>query len=266
MNETASMGTPEQTKNPQSYISDIPKARQVAGEANNLLDKVTAAEPGGPERESQVISAGRAGEFLADNPDLHPDMQAAMAAVLAPELVRRRDEAERAAKTDSLTGLPNRAALDGAIESLGQSPGFVRFVHMDLDNFKELNDTAGHEAGNVALKIFAQALSDTKMLLNNEADRSARDVFRQGGDEFVAIVADDVAPRFIEEVRRRFHDILEAGEWAGKGEWTTTAREAMLKLDVSAGGGGSLAEADRAMYEDKKYKGVRRGGGAAEAV
>ena len=95
-----------------------------------------------------------------------------------------RERIEFLALHDALTGLPNRAQFNALLESLcaqpGDGPHAVLFL--DLDGFKPINDTLGHEAGDEALKIAAHRLRHSL---------AAGDfVARLGGDEFVAICHD----------------------------------------------------------------------------
>ena len=94
------------------------------------------------------------------------------------------DEARRKAEMDHLTGLPNRRAFETAMESelaaakASGEPLCVAFV--DIDHFKKVNDTHGHEAGDRVLKAVAQTLSK----ISNDKCHVAR----HGGEEFVALI------------------------------------------------------------------------------
>ncbi len=89
---------------------------------------------------------------------------------------------------DSLTGLPNRAMfgdqLDAAIHTAGTSHARFAVLFIDLDHFKVINDTLGHEAGDALLKQTAARL--------RESVRSGEVVARLGGDEFVVLCQDAV--------------------------------------------------------------------------
>jgi len=92
---------------------------------------------------------------------------------------------EYLAHTDPITQLPNRHAfnkkLAESLELASQCRGEVGLVLLDLDNFKVVNDTMGHQCGDELLRMFAQRLLETT--------RSADTVCRIGGDEFVVIVS-----------------------------------------------------------------------------
>lgn len=102
---------------------------------------------------------------------------------------RRHIEAQlqQMARYDQLTGLANRAMLldlmRGAIARAARTGRVIGLIYMDLDNFKPINDTLGHEAGDAYLKAFANLLKSSV----REYDTAAR----LGGDEFV-ILADNL--------------------------------------------------------------------------
>ena len=96
------------------------------------------------------------------------------------ELVKTHEEVRRRAETDHLTGLPNRFVLVSRLkERLSNDQAFALFV-LDLDRFKDINDTLGHQAGDQYLQIMAERLS--------RAVSSDDLVARMGGDEFAVIV------------------------------------------------------------------------------
>jgi diguanylate cyclase (GGDEF)-like protein len=101
-------------------------------------------------------------------------------------------EMRRQAATDHLTGLPNRFALNGQMSRLlgavGDSPVAVMFI--DLDNFKRVNDTHGHAAGDVLL---VEAATRLRAAVGPEDF-----VARLGGDEFAVLCPDAREPRMLE--------------------------------------------------------------------
>jgi diguanylate cyclase (GGDEF)-like protein len=107
---------------------------------------------------------------------------------LVEEVERRAKENEYQALHDSLTGLPNRKLfgdrLDHAIRMARRRGTRIGVMLMDLDRFKEINDTLGHHNGDAALQQVAHRVGETL--------RESDTVARLGGDEF-AILLDDVA-------------------------------------------------------------------------
>lgn len=84
---------------------------------------------------------------------------------------------------DALTGLPNRALLKERIEqALSRKVGRCALLYIDLDRFKEVNDTYGHPAGDELICDFAKRLSAIV--------RASDTVARLGGDEFAILLAD----------------------------------------------------------------------------
>lgn len=160
--------------------------------------------------------------------------------------VKEVERLEYLAHHDSLTGLINRSKLYTQIESLLQRNklGDFSILFLDLDGFKCINDTHGHDAGDQVLKVVAKRL--TKLVRNSDL------VCRLAGDEFVILVvnnSDDItnvlAKRMLDAIAQpiTFNDsLLQIGVSIGvhrtqKGDVTDT--ESLLKL------------ADLAMYEAK---------------
>jgi len=111
---------------------------------------------------------------------------------------------EHQALHDSLTGLPNRVLLRDRLEQAvlwaGRSHGSVALLVMDLDQFKDVNDSSGHQAGDILLQRVALRLQ--------EAVRSSDTVARLGGDEFaILLVGADTAGA--ERAARKILDDLE---------------------------------------------------------
>ena len=105
---------------------------------------------------------------------------------------------------DDLTGLPNRALLtdriNQAIAHAKRYNLFVGVLLVDLDFFKETNDTLGHNAGDLLLKIQAKKLSDFV--------RESDTVARLGGDEFVVILASQSDEKNIMGILNQFLDLF----------------------------------------------------------
>jgi diguanylate cyclase (GGDEF)-like protein len=98
------------------------------------------------------------------------------------------------ASTDSLTGLMNRRTIEEHIRTLSANGHGYAFVLCDLDHFKKLNDTHGHEAGDQALRLFADVLRGWM----RDDDMPCR----WGGEEFVLILARCSAAQAFHAVER----------------------------------------------------------------
>lgn len=106
-------------------------------------------------------------------------------AVIVIRLALRQARAlERQALYDSLTGLPNRALffdrLNQAVQAYKRDHESFAVVMMDLDRLKEINDTLGHEAGDILLKHVAQGMSTVL--------RATDTLARLGGDEYAMVL------------------------------------------------------------------------------
>jgi diguanylate cyclase (GGDEF)-like protein len=97
------------------------------------------------------------------------------------ELSRANRRLDAMATTDELTGLQNRRSAMTAIErrweEVSRHGGMMSFVMMDIDHFKNFNDTWGHDVGDLVLREVAGTLS--------RCSRATEDVFRLGGEEFL---------------------------------------------------------------------------------
>jgi diguanylate cyclase (GGDEF)-like protein/PAS domain S-box-containing protein len=104
---------------------------------------------------------------------------------IAIERKEAEDSIQFMAHHDTLTGLPNRSMLDervaSAIEAADDGGGAMTLAFIDLDNFKLVNDSLGHHAGDELLKIVA-----ARML---KCVRPSDSIVRLGGDEFVVLIS-----------------------------------------------------------------------------
>ncbi len=163
-----------------------------------------------------------------------------------------------AAHYDALTGLANRALLRSSVEDLMRQPGReIGVLVIDLDGFKLINDTVGHEAGDEVLTVLA-----TRM---QQQLRAPDLLARTGGDEFVLLVQQtDVAsvlPRLAERLKRVLSEPVDGVTGRHDVGGSIGMAMATTPFDFSR----VLAEADAAMYEQKRethrQRTITRGGG-----
>ncbi|MGY8710174.1 GGDEF domain-containing protein [Bradyrhizobium sp. 18BD] len=160
--------------------------------------------------------------------------------------MRAERENNHRAHHDALTGLLNRA---GVVEALGARLGTdagrpFAVLFFDLDNFKPINDTFGHAAGDAVLKAVAgrarRALPDGAM------------VARMGGDEFVVLVDGITADMALETGRRLIREVAVSYEL---GDERRASVGASVGIAMSPDHGATVAEllavADAALYEAK---------------
>jgi len=178
----------------------------------------------------------------------------AIASVIGAALAGARTDAEiarleHAASVDSLTGLLNRTYLDSRLQqevarSQRQGTGFAVLM-ADIDDFKVINDTRGHQSGDAMLKGVGDIM------------RSAVRVFdvcaRWGGDEFAVLMPNsDQASAIAVAERIRLRTAQYLGDREG-GAFGVT-----ISIGVAVGGAGDtaqdvIARADRALYEAKTH-------------
>jgi len=151
---------------------------------------------------------------------------------------------------DALTGLPNRALLmdrlEQAIRSAERSSTSVGVLFVDLDGFKEVNDSCGHESGNLLLRELAQRLQ--------QRVRAQDTVARYGGDEFVLVISDLTLPgdmnRVVQQVQEALAEPFQLG-----GEPRRLAASIGVTLYPMDGMDAEtlLQGADSRMYEQKRH-------------
>lgn len=151
---------------------------------------------------------------------------------------------------DSLTGLPNRLYLQSRVSRLltraMRTEKLLALLYIDIDNFKHINDSRGHGAGDALLRLVAQRLRNAV---------AAHDmVARMGGDEFI-VVATDIADRSgIESLAQRIMETIAAPiEREGTTFAVTVSMGVSVYPDDSLDFEGLLKHADIALYQAKDH-------------
>ncbi|MFT4241301.1 MAG: diguanylate cyclase [Acidovorax sp.] len=166
--------------------------------------------------------------------------------------LRQRQQLERIAQIDALTGIANRRSFDGGLQdewrrhlAAGQPLGLLM---IDVDHFKQFNDRCGHPAGDQALQRVAAAIA-------RHMQRQDDLAVRYGGEEFACILprtdgpgALELGERLCEAVRalRIPHPASTAGQWVtiSVGAFSCVPRAGMSTADLVVG-------ADRHLYQAK---------------
>lgn len=165
-----------------------------------------------------------------------------------------------AALTDALTGLPNRAALQGRLAQCAaraKRDGDYRYavLFMDFDRFKQVNDSLGHEAGDELLRQIAERLRATLRPGDDLArlDSGEHTAARLGGDEFVALLEPLRRPEDATAVAQRLLDALAASYLiAGQEVCSTVSIGIVTSERADRDPEALLRDADTAMYEAKR--------------
>ena len=238
----------------QLHPSQVSPLRQPDGELSveKADEMIATALRNGSHRFEWVHCSVRRADFHAEVL-LTPIQMDAQDLVIATvrDITRKKESDElirRQAYFDPLTGLPNRRMLherlQQAVRKSQRSGRSMALLFLDLDRFKEINDTLGHHMGDVLLADAAQRLSDCV--------REGDTVARLGGDEFTVILNDlddigaveRVAQKMLDRLAEPFHLSDEVGYVSGSVGVTIFPDDADNVEDL-------LRNADQAMYASK---------------
>jgi diguanylate cyclase (GGDEF)-like protein len=155
----------------------------------------------------------------------------------------------RLAHYDELTGLANRVLftyqLNHAIARAQRYGKGLAVLFIDLDRFKNINDTLGHQVGDAVLKIVARRLADSL--------RASDILARMGGDEFVVLVEEFSEPELVPGIAKKILDSVEQPVIVGEHELSVTASVGVSTYPVDARDLQTLLkQADIAMYRAKE--------------
>ncbi|MDB6159307.1 MAG: domain S-box/diguanylate cyclase protein [Gammaproteobacteria bacterium] len=164
------------------------------------------------------------------------------------QLLEKQQHLDHLAHHDQLTGLPNRlylaAHLPGAIEEARRTASNLAVLFLDLDRFKHINDSRGHETGDKLLKAVAQRIRATV--------RTEDVVVRMGGDEFIVILNTVRSSGQVNETAARINEALsEPVPVDGRPLVTTVSIGVSLYPRDGADMGELLRHSDTAMYQAK---------------
>jgi diguanylate cyclase (GGDEF)-like protein len=162
--------------------------------------------------------------------------EAAGMGMWSPELT---DRTRRAVYEDEMVpGLGNKRAYMEYVQEHGERPGY-KHVMLDANDFKQINDVLGHEAGDAAIQQLGQAIlrAKGKVYKGHEGDIPAKS-HRFGGDEFSVHLPEEHAPLFLRHLRQELESVPPL---AGR-----------FNLSMSAGMGYTPGEADAALNQGAK--------------
>ena len=165
------------------------------------------------------------------------------------ELARVTQELAHRALHDDLTGLPNRAAfwdrLAHQLELTRRRRTALAVLFIDLDDFKRVNDTLGHAAGDTLLVEVARRISGEL--------RAGDTAARVGGDEFLVLLEDVATPDGALAVAHRIVGAIRAPLELGSHTYEVTCSVGVASSrDCPATADAAVAAADAAMYDAKR--------------
>lgn len=217
---------------------DDPLGRTVAAAPLHRRDRIVGA-----------IALTSAGIEPFDEHDLATLSSFAAQASVAIDNVLLREEAEAMARTDALTGVPNRrtleSVLEGEVERSRRYGTIVSVLMIDLDHFKRVNDEHGHQAGD---RVLVEAVQRIASVVRHGIDVLAR----FGGEEFVLILP-ETPPAGAVVVAEKVREAIAATPFpvAGGVRVTTSIGVAVAPGD-GRGAGELLHAADIALYAAKE--------------
>ncbi len=199
-------------------IAGIPLGQILAdetGDAANLADKLRDPHPSLPMPLKQRCRNGTTLEVEATGFPMMLEEQSVLAFTISDVSLKRKVEArlleeqqhlDHLAHHDQLTGLPNRHYLThhlpGAIEEAKRNGTMLAVLFLDLDRFKDINDSRGHETGDKLLKTVAERVRATV--------RAEDMVVRMGGDEFIVVLQAVHNAQVIHDMAARINEELSA--------------------------------------------------------
>jgi diguanylate cyclase (GGDEF)-like protein len=219
-------------------------ARVVTGPLNAIVSAINRFSK---ERVISTLPLARNDELGLLSRSFH-DMQGEIIEHLS-ELNESRKVLDHLARHDTLTGLPNRRMffdrLEHAIANSRRSGKQLAVLYIDLDQFKEINDTLGHGVGDAVLASVAS--------LMKSAVREVDTVARLGGDEFVILLDTIDDPQHVTGIIRKLHDLFQR-------PMRIEGHELQVQASIGAGifprdgkdADELMQNADRAMYSSKK--------------
>ncbi len=181
---------------------------------------------------------------------------------MAINLQRSNEQVRYLAYHDSLTGLPNRAMfkeyLTREVARAKRNQQRLALLFLDIDDFKRVNDTLGHQAGDILLQEVAERLTrclraSDYVAVADELDKSSGVLARQGGDEFIILLPDIKDTYAPSAVARRIIESLKAPITVQGHEYHTSASIGITTYPADGQQADELIKnADIALYHVKE--------------
>ncbi|KWN14719.1 hypothetical protein WT83_16670 [Burkholderia territorii] len=165
---------------------------------------------------------------------------------LVAQLIQGREALRQVSETDALTGLANRGKIIDLLNtatSRDGAAGATALMFIDLDSFKQLNDTCGHRAGD---QLLAEVADRLRTVVGTRGV-----VGRLGGDEFVVLIQGPGAMADAHEIAGAISVSLECGLPVHSGSYSVCASVGIAGLEMGDSVCNLLGRADSAMYEAK---------------
>ncbi|MFT6985809.1 MAG: diguanylate cyclase (GGDEF)-like protein [Psychromonas sp.] len=162
------------------------------------------------------------------------------------------------ANNDPLTGLSNRGSFNEKLSSIvhlnKNSETYIALFFIDLDNFKSVNDTFGHDTGDRLLVVFSQRLTQTLRADDRfVSSDTINSIARLGGDEFVILMNGLPSVEAIESIGKRICDLFQNGFTIDNDKYDVHASIGIAYSNDTINDGETLLnQADDAMYLAKR--------------
>ena len=215
-----------QIEQAKSFADIAPLLREVVGATRNMASESQSS------RDELQNMRSRVSETEGQIAKLHQEL----------------DRVSLQARHDPLTGALNRKGLDEAIvreaSSVRRKEQPLSLALLDIDNFKKLNDSQGHAAGDVALAHLANVA--------RESLRPQDTLARYGGEEFVILMPDTALDKGVEAMTRLQRELTKRFFLAGTEKLLITFSAGVAQLAVKEDPMEAIKRADQAMYLAKR--------------
>ncbi|GAA4588369.1 diguanylate cyclase (GGDEF)-like protein/PAS domain S-box-containing protein [Actinoplanes octamycinicus] len=174
-------------------------------------------------RDGTVVWTDLSSSLIRDD-DGKPELTMAMVHDITDRR-RLKESLEHQASHDPLTGLPNRLMIAAHLDKVFATAGRVGLCYLDLDGFKRINDTLGHQVGDALLVTVAERIAAC-------ADEPCRIAGRMSGDEFVLAVRDPSGPAEMSALAERLLAELTRPYQIGRHRLRVSASIGVVDSDV----------------------------------